>query len=69
MCKEQINLKNPHIENDYKITGIHTSEILHLQEKGRILYLLEALEVNRIAQNSAHIVLNDQIDLSSQTTT
>lgn len=68
----QINPKSIHsnfsqhlIEKDHKISGAHTPEILHLQSKGKLLDLLETLEINRIAKNSTHTVLNDQLDLSS----
>lgn len=70
--KDQVNPKTPHSnfnqhlqEQDHKITGVHQPEILHIQNKSQLLNLLEALEINRIAKNSTHIVLNDQVDLSS----
>lgn len=51
------------------VENVHTSndsclKILHLEEKGTKLNLLEALEINKLKKNNNFKILNDQIDLN-----
>lgn len=53
------------LESNHILSQNHSLQILHIEEKGPKLNLLEALEINKLNKNARVILLNDQIDLNN----
>lgn len=53
------------IDNNHSLSLNHQLQILHVEEKGMRLNLLEALEINKLNKNANINILNDQMDLNN----
>lgn len=61
--KTDSTFANHFLDSGHNFPNLDNMKILHTQEKGHTLNLLESLEIYKSINNSENVLLNDQVDL------
>lgn len=68
-CNGDSNFAEHLIANDHRFEAEENVEFLHFNNKGRLLNVLDALEITRVTKDKSQLSLNDQIHFTQYNTT